>query len=95
MFVIQFCWGKSVCPRGCAAFCSLGRIGEFCVVHGAHLFVLSIDAQAGLEVVVVVAVVARNDTKFSTCLFVVVVVYSVCFFLFFPWVGVGLSRRLC
>jgi hypothetical protein len=29
------------------------------MVHGAHLFILSIDAQAGL------AVVGRNGTKFS------------------------------
>jgi hypothetical protein len=36
-------------------------------VCGTHLFVLSIDAQAGLESVVVVAVSARNGTKFSQC----------------------------
>jgi hypothetical protein len=33
------------------------------MVHGAHLFVLSIDAQTDFELVVVV----RNGTKFSQC----------------------------
>jgi hypothetical protein len=39
------------------------------VVCGAHLFVLSIDAQAGLEpvVVAVATAVARNGIKFSQC----------------------------
>jgi hypothetical protein len=36
------------------------------MVHGAHLFVLSIDMQAGLEPVMVAAVV-RNGAKFSQC----------------------------
>jgi hypothetical protein len=36
------------------------------VVHGAQLFVLSIGAQAGLELVMVSAVV-RNGAKFSQC----------------------------
>jgi hypothetical protein len=34
------------------------------MVHGAHLFVLSIDTQAGLEPAVVVE---RNGTKFFQC----------------------------
>jgi hypothetical protein len=33
------------------------------MVRGAHLFVLSIDGQAGLELEVVV----RNSAKFSQC----------------------------
>jgi hypothetical protein len=33
--------------------------------HGAHLFLLSIDAQAGLMLQVVA--VARNGAKFSQC----------------------------
>jgi hypothetical protein len=44
------------------------------VVHGAHLFVLSIDIQVGLgpvalEVVAVAAAaaMAKNGTKFSQC----------------------------
>jgi hypothetical protein len=39
------------------------------VVHGAHLFVLSVDAQSGLEPVAaaVVAAVVKNGTKFSQC----------------------------
>jgi hypothetical protein len=37
---------------------------------------------------------SRCPSLFATCLFVVVY-YSVCFFLFFPWVGVSLSRGLC
>jgi hypothetical protein len=35
-----------------------------------------------------------SKAVFASCLFVVVV-YSVLFFLFFPWVGVSLSRGLC
>jgi hypothetical protein len=35
------------------------------VVCDAHLFVLSIEAQAGLQLVVAAAV--RNGTKFSQC----------------------------
>jgi hypothetical protein len=38
------------------------------VVHGAHLFYLSIDVQVGLEPVMeVVSTAARNGTKFSQC----------------------------
>jgi hypothetical protein len=43
------------------------------MTRGAHLFVLSIDVQAGLEPVVValavvaLVVVARNGAKFSQC----------------------------
>jgi hypothetical protein len=36
-----------------------------------------------------------HPTLFATCLIVVVVVHYSVVFLFFPWVGVGLSRRLC
>jgi hypothetical protein len=37
-----------------------------------------------------------SSAVFVICLFFVSVVYSsVCFFLFFPWVGVSLSRGLC
>jgi hypothetical protein len=36
---------------------------EYC----AHLFVLSIDAQAGLELVAVVAAAVRNGSQFSQC----------------------------
>jgi hypothetical protein len=39
-----------------------GWIRELCVVSGAHLFVLSVDAQTGLELAG-----ARNCTKFSQC----------------------------
>jgi hypothetical protein len=47
------------------------------VVHGAHLFVLSIDMQAGLELVVGVVAVAENiilsefnqTLKAKTCIF--------------------------
>jgi hypothetical protein len=46
-----------------------GWIGEFHLVCGAHLFVLSIDMQAALELVAVaeavVAVAVRNGAKFS------------------------------
>jgi hypothetical protein len=37
----------------------------------------------------------RMPCLFAMCLFFQLLVYSVCFFLFFPWVGVGLSRGLC
>jgi hypothetical protein len=37
------------------------------VVCGAHLFVLSVDVQAGLELVAVAAAAARNGAKFSQC----------------------------
>jgi hypothetical protein len=39
------------------------------VVHCAHLFTLSIDAQAGLEpaAAVIAAVAVINGTKFSQC----------------------------
>jgi hypothetical protein len=39
-------------------------LGDSHVVHGAHLFILSIDMQADLEPA---AVVVRNGTKFSQC----------------------------
>jgi hypothetical protein len=42
-----------------------GWLGGSCVVHGAHLFVVSIDMQVGLRSAVVA--VARNDVKFSQC----------------------------
>jgi hypothetical protein len=42
----------------------LGVDGEFCMLHGAHLFVLSIDEQTGLELAVA-AVAVRNGAKFS------------------------------
>jgi hypothetical protein len=54
-------------PRGCGGL-SQGLLGEFHVVCSAHLLVLSNDAQAGLEPVVVVAVVAVaavSGSKFS------------------------------
>jgi hypothetical protein len=49
-------------PWGCAGLCSWGWIGSpvFC---GVHLFVLSIDTQAGLEP----AVVGRNGINFFQC----------------------------
>jgi hypothetical protein len=37
------------------------------MVCGAHLFILSIDAQAGLELVAMAAAVGRIGTKFSQC----------------------------
>jgi hypothetical protein len=38
------------------------------MVHGAHLFVLPIDVQAGLEPAAVAGAVAvRNGIKFSEC----------------------------
>jgi hypothetical protein len=37
------------------------------MVHGVHLFVLSIDMQASLELAVVVAGLARNGANFSQC----------------------------
>jgi hypothetical protein len=40
----------------------MGWIGDSCVVNGAHLFVLSVDMQAGLE-----QAAARNGAKFSQC----------------------------
>jgi hypothetical protein len=70
LFVIQFCWvGGFSLPRSCAGLCSQGWIGEFHVVHGAYLFVLSVDTQAGLEPVAVAAAV-RNGTRFSQCIMV-------------------------
>jgi hypothetical protein len=64
LFVIQFCWvGGVSLPRGCADLGSQGWIGDACEVHGAHLFVLSIDVPTGLEVVAAV----RNGTNFSQC----------------------------
>jgi hypothetical protein len=36
------------------------------VVHGAYLFVLPIEVQAGLELAAVAAA-GRNDTNFSLC----------------------------
>jgi hypothetical protein len=67
--VTQFCWVGISLTRGCAGLCSQGWIREFYVVHGAHLFVLSIDTQAGLQLAAVVAVVAvaavRNGSNFS------------------------------
>jgi hypothetical protein len=60
-------------PRGCAGFCSQGWLREFYMVHGAYLFILSNDEQAGLElavvlaVVVVVAAAVRNGSKFPQC----------------------------
>jgi hypothetical protein len=48
-----------------------GVDGVFHIVRGAHLFGLSIDNQAGLEleavVVVVAAAAVRNGSKFSQC----------------------------
>jgi hypothetical protein len=38
-----------------------GWIGESCMVHDAHLFVLPNNSQAGLEL----AAMGRNGTKFS------------------------------
>jgi hypothetical protein len=37
------------------------------VVHGSHLFVLSIDMQKGLEMAVAAATAIRNGSKFSQC----------------------------
>jgi hypothetical protein len=48
-------------PRGCASLCSWGWIGESNMVCGAHLFVLSIEMQAGLEP----PAVGRNGANFS------------------------------
>jgi hypothetical protein len=45
----------------------LGWLGEFCVVHGAHLFVLSNDVQTGLELVAAAASV-RNGSKLKLSL---------------------------
>jgi hypothetical protein len=68
LFVIQFCWvGGINQPRGCTGLCTRGPMGESCVVCGAHLFVLSIDMQAGLEPAAMSLVAARNGTKFSQC----------------------------
>jgi hypothetical protein len=69
LFVIQFCWEGDQSAQGLCWFCSLGWLGELCMVHGAHLFVLSNDKQAGLELVAVLAAVAvaavKNGSKFS------------------------------
>jgi hypothetical protein len=62
LFVIQFV-GMISLPRGCAAL-SQGWMGEFHMVHSAHLFVLSNYMQAGLEPVVVEVAAVRNGSKF-------------------------------
>jgi hypothetical protein len=71
LFVIQLCRGYQY-AQGLCWFMFLGvdkgvLCDAWCVV--LHLFVLSIDAQTGLEPAVVVAVVtaARNSAKFSQC----------------------------
>jgi hypothetical protein len=55
--------------KGCAGLCSQGWVGEFYVVHEAHLFLLLIDTQAGLQLAAVLVVVAaaavRNGSNFS------------------------------
>jgi hypothetical protein len=68
LFFIQFFLGGVNLPSDCAGL-SQGWLGEFCVMSGAHLFVLSNILQAGLELaaVVVVVVVAVASTKFSQC----------------------------
>jgi hypothetical protein len=63
LFVIQFCLGESVC-LGAVLVVILRGDGVLCLVHGSHLFVLSNDEQAGLEMTEVAAVV-RNGSKFS------------------------------
>jgi hypothetical protein len=70
LFVILFCWGRDQSAQGLCWFMFLEWLGEFCMVCGAHLFVLSNDTQAGLKpevAVVVAAAAARNDYKFSQC----------------------------
>jgi hypothetical protein len=60
--VFQFCCGGST--GAVLVYVPRGWVGEFRVVHGAHLFVLSVEAQEGLELAVVVA---RIGTRFSQC----------------------------
>jgi hypothetical protein len=54
--------GQISLPRGYAGLCSWGWTGDSHVVHGAYLFVPSIDAQASLEPA---AVVEKNGANFS------------------------------
>jgi hypothetical protein len=61
LFVIQFCWRWSVCPRAVL----VKFLGEFCILHSAHLFALSNDMQAGLESVAAVVAAVKNGSKFS------------------------------
>jgi hypothetical protein len=66
LFVFHFVVGGSDCP-GAALVYVPGEDGESSLVCGAHLFILSIDAQAGLELVAMAAAVGRIGTKFSQC----------------------------
>jgi hypothetical protein len=50
--------------QGLCRFIFLGVDGVLCVVHGAHLFVLSNDKQAGLEPA---AAVVKYGANFSQC----------------------------
>jgi hypothetical protein len=59
----SFVGGRVSLHRGCAGLYSWGWLGDSHMVPGAHMFVLSIDVQAGLEPVAAV----RNGAKFSQC----------------------------
>jgi hypothetical protein len=59
-----FVGGGIQSARGLCWFIFLGAwVGELCMVPGAHLLLLPIHAQAGLEPVVA----ERNGTNFSQC----------------------------
>jgi hypothetical protein len=58
-------WGGSVCPEAALVYVPEEWVGESCVIHGAHLFVLPIDAQAGLEPSLAVA--EKKGANFSQC----------------------------
>jgi hypothetical protein len=47
-------------PKGWAGLCSPGWLGDSSMVCGGHLFVLSIDAKAGLELLAAAA--RKNDS---------------------------------
>jgi hypothetical protein len=61
LFVFQFCLGGSVCTRASLVYVPGVDMGVP-VLCGSHLFILSVDVQAGLELVVVAG---RNGTNFS------------------------------
>jgi hypothetical protein len=61
LFVFHFVVGGSDCP-GAALVYVPGEDGESSLVCGAHLFILSIDAHVGLELVISAE---RNSDKFS------------------------------
>jgi hypothetical protein len=64
--VFSFVGGQISLLRGYAGLRSWESILDSHMVCDVHLFVLSIDVQAGLEPAAVV-VVARNGIKFSQC----------------------------